>query len=340
MERKATISILARVLLLLAAALFMAVQFVPMWYIDLDAPQYPEGLTLLIYPDKIGGNVDIINGLNHYIGMKTLHTQDFIEFRILPWLIGIVALFTLITVFAARKKALTALLVFIIAFGVVAIVDFWRWEYNYGHNLDPNAAIVVPGMAYQPPLIGFKQLLNFGAYSAPAAGGWMFIGGGLLVLLATLKETVLNRKKVKVPPAAMLLALLSGLFTACSGKGPEPIALNKDNCDYCKMSISNMSFASEIVTVKGRAYKFDDLACLIHYKNDNFGKENVTCYTCDFITPSHLIRLDSLFFIRGEMVKSPMGGNIAAFTNPDSAQVYSGRLNAIPQRWDQLLQEN
>ena len=81
-------------------------------------------------------------------------------------------------------------------------------------------------------------------------------------------------EKSKVPPAAMLLALLSGLFTACSGKGPEPIALNKDNCDYCKMSISNMSFASEIVTVKGRAYKFDDLACLIHYKNDNFGKEN------------------------------------------------------------------
>ncbi len=58
-----------------------------MWRIDLVAPQYPEGLMLLIYPDKLAGNVDIINGLNHYIGMKTLHTEDFIEFTILPYII-------------------------------------------------------------------------------------------------------------------------------------------------------------------------------------------------------------------------------------------------------------
>jgi len=48
-----------------------------------------------------------------------------------------------------------------VLFGIIAMVDFWRWEYDYGHDLDPNAAIIVPGMAYQPPLIGFKQLLNF-----------------------------------------------------------------------------------------------------------------------------------------------------------------------------------
>ena len=59
--------------------------------------------------------------------------------------------------------------------------DFWRWEYNYGHNLNPDAAIIVPGMAYQPPLIGFKQLLNFGAYSMPDIGGWIFVSAGALV---------------------------------------------------------------------------------------------------------------------------------------------------------------
>ena len=61
------------------------------------------------------------------------------------------------------------------------MVDFWLWEYDYGHDLDPAAAIKVPGMAYQPPLIGFKQLLNFGAYSIPASGGWIFIGVGVIV---------------------------------------------------------------------------------------------------------------------------------------------------------------
>ena len=73
-------------------------------------------------------------------------------------------------------------------FGIVAMVDFWRWEYNYGHNLDPNAAIIVPGMAYQPPLIGFKQLLNFGAYSIPDVGGWLLTACGLLLTAIVLKE--------------------------------------------------------------------------------------------------------------------------------------------------------
>ena len=62
------------------------------------------------------------------------------------------------------------------------MADFWRWEYNYGHELNPDAAIKVPGMSYQPPLIGYKQLLNFGAYSVPDIGGWIFIVVGITLL--------------------------------------------------------------------------------------------------------------------------------------------------------------
>ena len=68
-------------------ALFL-VLFVPIWRIDLAAPQYPEGLRMLIYANKLGGDVAIINGLNHYIGMKTLHAEDFIEFSVLTYIIG------------------------------------------------------------------------------------------------------------------------------------------------------------------------------------------------------------------------------------------------------------
>ena len=86
-----------RVLLVLCGLALVPVIFLPMWRIDLVAPQYPEGLRLLIYPGKLGGNVDIINGLNHYIGMKTLHTEDFIEFTILPYLIGFFFFFFVVT---------------------------------------------------------------------------------------------------------------------------------------------------------------------------------------------------------------------------------------------------
>jgi copper chaperone NosL len=76
-----------RLAIFLCGVALVAVLFFPLWRIDLDAPQYPEGLMLLIYPTKLGGNVDIINGLNHYIGMKTLHADDFMEFTILPYII-------------------------------------------------------------------------------------------------------------------------------------------------------------------------------------------------------------------------------------------------------------
>lgn len=191
---KTKISILSRILLVIAAAFLVYSVFVPIWQIDLDAPQYPEGLVLKIHADKLAGNVDIINGLNHYIGMKTLHTDDFIEFTVLPYIIYFFAALSLIVAIVGNKKFLYTLFIMFVLFGIIAMADFWHWEYEYGHDLDPNAAIIVPGMAYQPPLIGFKQLLNFGAYSIPDIGGWLFISSGLLMLVAAVKEFKFSKK--------------------------------------------------------------------------------------------------------------------------------------------------
>jgi copper chaperone NosL len=189
------LSLSTRITTLICGLLLIVVLFVPLWRIELNAPQYPEGLVMKMYPNKLAGNVDIINGLNHYIGMKTLHTEDFIEFTVLPYIIVAFALMSILVaaVLYKSQKWLRVLLVSFIIFGIVAMVDFWRWEYNYGHNLDPNAAIVVPGMAYQPPLIGYKLLLNFGAYSIPDTGGWIFIGVGLLLVSAVIVEFKKNK---------------------------------------------------------------------------------------------------------------------------------------------------
>ena len=183
----------SRVILFVSSLLLVCVLFVPLWRIDLDAPQYPEGLRLLLYPHKLGGDVDIINGLNHYIGMKTLHTEDFIEFKVLPYLIGFFALLFLVSGIINTRKWLWISVISFVIFGIVSMIDFYRWEYDYGHNLDPNAAIKVPGMAYQPPLIGFKQLLNFGAYSIPSTGGWLFVGAGVLLVLTLVKDKYMKK---------------------------------------------------------------------------------------------------------------------------------------------------
>lgn len=312
--------------------------FLPIWRIDLDAPQYPEGLNLMIYVNKLGGNVEIINGLNHYIGMKTLHTDDFIEFTVLPYCILFFAAFSLLSAIVGRKKMLYVLLSMFVMFGIVAMVDFWRWEYNYGHNLDPNAAIIVPGMAYQPPLIGFKQLLNFGAYSIPDMGGWLFILSGVCMLWATLTEMGLFNRlgKNKLVASAGILILTFGV--SCTSPGPEPIAINKDNCDYCKMTISDSRFATELKTSKGRVYKFDDMSCLLNYKKENSNTASAKCYISEYLGHNALLPADSLFYISGEAIGSPMGGNVAAFSNSDSAQAYLVKYSAQPTTWAQLVE--
>ena len=182
--KTSTLSKWTRIILAILGVSLVIAIFVPMWSIYLTAPQYPEGLAMFLWSSKITGDYEIINGLNHYIGMKTIHEEDFWEFKILPYALGFFALLCFMASFLNKKLWLYVTTVLFLIFGVAFMVDFYMWEYNYGHNLDPHAAIVVPGMSYQPPLLGFKQLLNFGAYSYPNIGGGIMIG--VAVILAIL----------------------------------------------------------------------------------------------------------------------------------------------------------
>lgn len=338
MEKK-TLKPWVRLLLILCSAALVVVLFVPMWRIDLAAPQYPEGLGLLIYPDRIGGDVDIINGLNHYIGMKTLHTEDFMEFRILPVIIGVFAAAFLLVALINRLKWMNILLICFVLFGIIAMVDFWRWEYNYGHNLDPNAAIIVPGMAYQPPLIGFKQLLNFGAYSIPDTGGWLFIGVGMVLLgcVLTSQKTFLNRFfKRKNAVQVMLLAGFTGLLS-CNMK-VDPIRYGKDNCQYCKMTISDKKFGTAILTEKGKTFKFDDIVCMSNYTKQESGiRSGATFYVAGFTGTNALIPIGEVYLLKSDQFKSPMGGNIAAFKSREELESYRSKSGGEIIEWQSLL---
>ena len=127
--------------------------------------------------------------------MKTIHAEDFIEFTILPYIICFFSLLFIIAGLIGKRKLMNISFVLFVCFGIVAMADFWKWEYNYGHTLNPDAAIIVPGMSYQPPLIGFKQLLNFGAYSIPDIGGWIFVGVGIILLFVVCREWYAARSK-------------------------------------------------------------------------------------------------------------------------------------------------
>jgi copper chaperone NosL len=334
------ISGISRLLLAITSILLVISIFVPLWRIELDAPQYPEGLMMQIFANKLGGQVEIINGLNHYIGMQTLHAENFIEFTILPYIIGFFALLILIAAIVGKKKLLYFSFWAFVLFGIIAMADFWRWEYNYGHNLDPSAAIIVPGMSYQPPLIGFKQLLNFGAYSIPDIGGWLFVSSGLIMLLAVLIETNILYNIFKKKPAKNITALLlcSILFISCNNNEAQPIKLNTDKCDFCAMTISNGRLGAEIITKKGRAYKFDDINCFKAYIRGNVKVTIASFFVSDYTQSNVLIDATKAFYVTSESIKSPMGGNTAAFKTKEMAADFANKNNSVVKTWQDINQ--
>ena len=191
---------------LAAAALSLAlVYWLPLWHIGLQAPQYPEGLGLYIAVNRIVGeqpqDLESINNLNHYIGMKRITPADIPELRYMPWLVAGLLGVGLLAALTGKRALLYAWVGLFLAGAVAGLADFYRWGYDYGHNLDPHAIIKIPGMTYQPPLIGAKQLLNFHATSWPAAGGWVLILAVAAGVLLCLREFRAARRTPSPMPA-------------------------------------------------------------------------------------------------------------------------------------------
>jgi hypothetical protein len=182
-----------------ASLALLAALALPLWRIDLEAPQYPEGLGMEIRANTITGvkpnDLQNINNLNHYIGMKVITPEDFPELRVMPWIVVGLSMMGLVVAALGRRRLLYAWVALLVLLALAGLADFYRWSYDYGHNLDHERAIIkVPGMTYQPPLIGSKQLLNFRAHSWPGAGGWIAIAAGVLASLAAARELTLARR--------------------------------------------------------------------------------------------------------------------------------------------------
>src|SRR5690606_22753916 len=113
-----------------------------------------------------------------------------------------------------------------------------------------------------------KQLLNFGAYSIPDTGGWLMAAAG--VIMAVCAFFVIREKRVAIRNGAAAVAVL--MLSSCSS-GPVPIQLNKDNCHFCKMTIADARFGAEILSNKGKVWKFDDAHCVIAFMKSGELKE-------------------------------------------------------------------
>lgn len=340
-----TLSKSTRIILGVASLSLIVTYLVPLWQILLWAPQYPEGLTMKIWTDKLTGEVDIINGLNHYIGMKHISVEMFPEFHYIGILIGFLIVVGVAAAVLGNARILFFFTLLSYVYGVAAMWDFWRWGYDYGHNLDPNAAIKVPDMSYQPPLIGYKNLLNFTSYSGPDAGAWVIIGVCLLATVLWWWEFFKNRKRMRIKGSvAGKTAVVAGIFTLLSfvscSSGPEPIRYGQDECFHCKMTLTDKRFGAEIVTKKGKVFKFDDLNCLVNYlKSGAISPDQIAqTVAVDFKKTGSFVAVQQAFFLQNEAIKSPMRGDVASFSDKKDLETVKAEVGGgKDMTWEEVM---
>jgi hypothetical protein len=179
----------SRILILAGVLLLIPVYLVPMYQMTLVSNQFPDGLELHIYASKLEGgstanrdDLREINTLNHYIGMRPLLESDFSEFKWLPLAVGVFALLGLRAIVIGKMSKLVDIVVLFVYFGLFSLWSFYRRLYDYGHNLDPTAAVKVK--PFTPPLFGTHQIANFTVTNMPELGSYLMVLFALCLIAA------------------------------------------------------------------------------------------------------------------------------------------------------------
>lgn len=191
----------ASAIMIIGSALLLSLFIYPLWTVELEAPQYPDGLGMHIHLDGLVGfteyDLQNIDGLNHYIGMQKLPKPvNMWEFRTFPAVVGFMAGLGILIGFlglfnVVSYKWFLGWLILMSILGILGMYDFNSWLIDYGTNLDPKAIIKVTDkegnpFSYKPPLLGSRDILNFTANSYPALGGILLTVGMFLTFVAYL----------------------------------------------------------------------------------------------------------------------------------------------------------
>ncbi len=195
---------LERAAVLLSGAMVLLALAFPLWTMLMQAIFYPGGLWLHIYASRVTGDLQEISSLNHYIGMRPIQQANFPEFQYLPWAIAGAGTIIILAALVGRRWAAGLATGVLTVVGLAALYILIARLWEYGHDLDPMAAIKIT--PFMPPVIGYRvQIANFKLTT-------FFDVGGLLLILAEL----------------ILLGVISGLCRKIPArlqrKWPEKVA--------------------------------------------------------------------------------------------------------------------
>jgi copper chaperone NosL len=172
---------LPNILLGTAAVLLLMSMFLPYWKMTLLAPQYPGGLTVEVYVNRLTGDVSEIDGLNHYIGMRPLGEAAQLERAVSMVAVSFLVLLVLAAIFVHSPWALLLALPAIL-WPFIFVGDMYYWMRNFGLNLDPTAPLSSSIQPFVPPILGSGMVGQFETIASFEIGLWMaFAAVGLIL---------------------------------------------------------------------------------------------------------------------------------------------------------------
>jgi hypothetical protein len=200
--RRLTDYLLPSALLMLAALLLIISMFVPYWSMTLKAPQYPKGLKVDVYVNRLEGDVREVDELNHYLGMPPLDEGGRLERSISVVAIVVLGLLLIAGVFIHNQWA-AILALPVLAYPVIFLADLYLILYNYGHSIDPTSALGGAVKPFTPPIFGEGLVGQFGTVARAETGLILTLAAVVVVLAglwfhrAAYKPIVDARKRVK-----------------------------------------------------------------------------------------------------------------------------------------------
>ena len=126
--------------------------------------------------------------------MKAITPESIPELRYMPPIVIFYVILALITAWLDKKWMYWFWIVSLILVLIIGLYDFYLWEYDYGHTLDPKAPMKFEGESFQPPLIGRKEIINFTAISMPHIAGWFLCASVLLGICGTYLKSLASKK--------------------------------------------------------------------------------------------------------------------------------------------------
>jgi copper chaperone NosL len=206
-ERRLIDYLLPSALLMLAALLLMISMFLPYWSMTMEAPQYPDGLTVKVYVNQLEGDMREVDELNHYLGMPPLDEGGQLERSISIYGITVLGLLLIASVFIHNQWA-GVLAIPVLTYPFVFLADLWWILYRYGHSIDPESALGGAVAPFTPPILGRGGIAQFSTVARPEIGLYLVFASVIVVLIglwfhrAAYKPIVEARKHNGAPKAA------------------------------------------------------------------------------------------------------------------------------------------